>query len=133
MATYKVFVSHSWSHDDDMNNLTKLLNSRLYYNFEYTEFRKHNPIESIHDPYVKRTIRENIQNSNVFLAIAGIYATYSEWMEYEMQIAQDYGFKIIGIKPFGNIYISSKVQSYAHEIVNWNTESIIAAIVRNKK
>jgi hypothetical protein len=80
-----------------------------------------------------RRIRENIQQSNVFLAIAGVYASYSEWMEYEMRMAKFYGLKIIGVKPYGNQYISSKVSEYADEIVNWNTESIVATISRNSK
>ena len=133
MAQYKIFVSHAWNYDDDMERLSDLLNSRMYYIFEFTEFRKHNAVDSINSDYIMRRIRENIQKSNVFLAIAGVYASYSDWMEYEMRMAKYYGLKIIGIKPYGNQYTSSKVSEYADEIVNWNTESIVAAISRNRR
>lgn len=131
MGKHKLFVSHSWSRDDELSNLTNLLNARGYYNFEFTEFRKHNSVDSINTEYIKKRIRENILDSNVVLAIAAVSSSYSDWIEYELRKAKEYGVKIIGIKPYGNSYVSSVVSEYAEEIVNWNTESIVSAISKH--
>lgn len=36
--TYKIFISHSWSHVNDLKSLRNLLESRGYFNVEFTEF-----------------------------------------------------------------------------------------------
>lgn len=133
MRSYKLFVSHSWSKDEELTNLTKLLNNRGYISFEYTEFRKHTPIESINDEYVKSRIRGRLILSDVVLAIAHVSASYSNYIEYELKKAKEYGLKIIGVRPFGQERISNVVQEYADEIVYWNTESIVIAIRKCSK
>jgi hypothetical protein len=63
--------------------------------------------------------------------MGGVYSTYSKWINKEILIANE-SFSIpkpiIGIKPWGQTNISTKVQENAVEIVGWNTESIVAAI-----
>jgi hypothetical protein len=67
------------------------------------------------------------------LVMAGVYATTSEWISYEMDYANSKGIPIIGVVPRGQERISKLVQNYADEIVKWYTESIIAAIRRHSK
>lgn len=69
-----------------------------------------------------------IKNSEVILAIAGVYATHSEWMNWELQVAKDLKKSIIGVIPWGQQRVSSIVNQYAVEVVGWNTESIVNAI-----
>ena len=70
---------------------------------------------------------------HVVVVMAGVYATYSKWINIEIDIATD-GFStpkpILAVRPRGNTVISSVVRDAADEIVNWNTESIVAAIRR---
>lgn len=37
---YNIFISHSWAHSSDLQDLQKLLNSRGYFNVEFTEASK---------------------------------------------------------------------------------------------
>ena len=133
MGSYKIFVSHSWSKDEELTNLTNLLNNRNYISFEYTEFTKHSPVESIDADYVKLRIRQRLLISDVVLAIAHVSASYSGFIEYELKKAKEYGIKIIGVRPYGQERISSVVQEYADEVVYWNTESIVLAIRKLSK
>lgn len=129
--TYQVFISHSWSHVNDLRNLRNLLESRGYFHVEFTEVPPKNPINSANAYYVKQRLSEKIASSDVVLGIAGIYASYSDWMEWELDKAIANNIPIIGVVPWGQINISRVVSNRAKEIVRWNTESIVAAIRRN--
>lgn len=125
---YAVFVSHSWDHSDDLNNLHNLLNNRGYFSYDSKEVTKYAPINSFNATYIKQRLRERIRNSNIVLALAGIYASHSDWMKWEIETAKELGIPIIGIIPRGQERISQTV--FVNSIVNvrWNTESIIQAI-----
>ncbi len=131
MAT-KVFISHSWQYVSDLNNLRNLLNERGYFNVEFTEVPPSEPINSTSASYIKTKLTERLKESDIVLGIAGIYATHSDWMTWELDKALNLNKKIIGVKPGGNTNISSMVNSRAVEVVDWNTESIVSAIRRHK-
>jgi len=126
--SYKIFISHSWAHHDDLLALRNLLNSRGYFNVEFTEASKDVPINSPYAPYIKTRLRNKIQSSNIVLALAGVYASHSEWMPWELDTAKSYGIQIIGIIPWGQERISSQVLTRSVVDVRWNTESIVNAI-----
>lgn len=76
-----IFISHSWGSHDELLRLRNLLNARPYFRAEFSEVSKDIPINSVNADYIKRVLGEKIRNSNVLLAIAGIYASHSTWME----------------------------------------------------
>lgn len=126
-----VFISHSWSHINDLENLKELLNNRGYFNVEFMQVEPKDPIKSENSAYIRRVLKDKIQNSNVVLGISAIYASHSEWMEWELRTAKDLGLKVVGVVPRGQERISQVVRNYANEEVRWNTESIVDAIRRN--
>ncbi|MBR4326255.1 MAG: TIR domain-containing protein [Bacteroidales bacterium] len=126
--TYNLFISHSWDYVDDLMNLRELLESRGYFKVEFFEVPPHDPIESSNSDYVKSRIRQKIAQSDVVIGIAGMYATYSEWMEWELNAAKNMGKPILGVIPRGQQRVSQTVKSVSDKIVHWNTESIVAAI-----
>ena len=77
---------------------------------------------------LKEAIRRQMQPASCILILAGVYSTYSKWINIEIELAQSMGKKIIAIEPWGAERTSSKVKSAAHSIVRWNTDSIINAI-----
>lgn len=125
---YKIFISHSWAHHADLIALRNLLNSRGYFNVEFTEASKETPINSLSAIYIKSRLKDKIINSDVVLALAGIYASHSEWMEWELDTAVKNNIPIIGIIPRGQERISTVVYSRSKVDVKWYTESIIEAI-----
>lgn len=129
--TYRVFISHSWSHVDDLNRLRSLLEARGYFHVEFTDAPPMNPINSVNSNYIRQRLSEKIASSDVVLGIAGIYASYSDWMTWELDKAIENSIPIVGVVPWGQINISRVVSSRAKEIVKWNTESIVGAIRRN--
>ncbi|USF86396.1 TIR domain-containing protein [Candidatus Endoriftia persephonae] len=126
--TYNVFISHSWVHIDDLKKLRTLLNNRGYFDVEFEEASPDEPIDSENAEYIKTRLREKIRNANIVLGIAGIYASHSDWIEWELDTAIKNDIPIVGVIPRGQERISQVVYSRSKEDVRWNTESIVAAI-----
>ena len=85
------------------------------------------------DAQLRSAIRNQISPSSVVIILAGVYSTYSKWINIEIDVAQN-GFTspkpILAIRPWGSERISSVVRDAADEVVGWNTESVVGAIRR---
>jgi len=125
---YHIFISHSWAYPDDLKNLRKLLNERGYFNVEFEEASAEEPINSANAVYIKNRLKQKISNSNIVLGIAGMYASYSDWMTWELDRAIELDVPIVGVAPWGQERVSKTVSDRAKEVVRWNTESIVAAV-----
>jgi len=128
IKTYSIFVSHSWDHSNDLISLHNLLSNRGYFYYDPQEVTKNNPINSENAIYIKQRLRERIRNSNILLALAGIYASHSDWMKWEIETAKELEVPIVGIIPRGQERISQVVFANSIVDVHWNTESIVQAI-----
>ena len=125
---YRIFISHSWTYPQDLENLRNLLNERGYFNVSFEEATADVPINSTNATYVKSRLKLKISNSNIVLGIAGMYASYSDWMAWELETANDLDIPIVGVIPRGQERISTSVTKYSKQDVRWNTESIVEAI-----
>ena len=125
---YNVFISHSWDHVDDLIRLRNLLNRKGYFNVEFIESTPTNPIHSNNVYYIRQQLSERIKSSDIVLGVAGIYASYSDWMVWELDKAKEHNKPILGIIPWGNERVSTVVSNRADKIVRWNTDSIVDAI-----
>ncbi|MGC8774545.1 MAG: TIR domain-containing protein [Chlorobaculum sp.] len=126
-------MSHSWAHSDDLTALQNLLNSRGYFNVVFTEASKDVPINSQNATYVKSRLKSKIINSDIVLALAGVYASHSDWMIWELDTAVSNSIPIVGVIPRGQERISQEVYNRSKEDVRWNTESIVEAIRKHAK
>lgn len=132
MRTHHLFISHSWAYGDQYNRLVGLLRSRRYFRFRDYSVPKDDPIHSAPtSPALRRAIKAKMAPCGAVLILAGVYATYSNWIDQEIELAQE-GFRfskpIIAIKPLGSKRISVPVQQAADRVVSWRTESIVQAI-----
>lgn len=126
--TYSIFISHSWDNPNDLEKLRNLLNKRGYFNVEFKEVTKDEPINSDNAAYIKQSLKNKINNSNIVLGLAGMYASHSDWMEWELDKALELEVPIVGVIPRGQDRISTTVSSRSKIDVCWNTESIVNAI-----
>lgn len=125
---YKVFISHSWTYVEELNRLKNLLESRGYFNVQFEEATPDCPINSENAYYIRQRLKQKIANSDIVLGIAGIYASHSEWMQWELDKALEIDVPIVGVIPWGAERVSTVVSSRAKQVVHWNTESIVEAI-----
>ena len=132
MKTFNLFISHSWAYSNTYDGLVALLNQRSYFSYHDYSIPKDDPIHTNGtDLELYNAIKNHISPSSVVLILAGVYASYSKWIDKEISIAKN-GFinqkPIIAIEPWGSERTSVPVKEAADRIVKWNTESIVAAI-----
>ena len=130
--TYNLFLSHSWANGDDYDRLINLLNQRPYFIYKDYSVPKDDPI---HDAPTSRALYDAIKRHmtpcHVIVIMAGVYATYSTWIQNEIKIAKNEFTNpkpIVAVKPFANVNVSRVVSDAADRSVAWNTESVVAAI-----
>lgn len=128
--TYNLFLSHSWRHGAQYDRLANLLQERGYFPWNDFSVPRNHPIHTNGtDKQLYEAISNKIRLCHVVLILAGVYATYSKWIDKEIQIATvDFDKPIIGVKPRAQINFSAKVQNAAVALVGWNTESVVDAI-----
>ena len=126
-----MFISHSWKYVEELEKLRSLLEAKGYFEIEFTEVPPSEKINSKNNTYIKSRLREKIVDSDVVLGIAGMYASYSDWMEWELATAVACEKKVVGVLPRGAERVSTTVSNYATTIVRWNTDSIVDAIKSN--
>ncbi len=132
MKTYNLFISHSWNYADQYDRLVELLRERRYFAFRDYSVPMDDPIHDAGtDDQLRQAIRDQMTPCHVVLILSGIYATYSKWINIEIDLAES-GFSqakpIIAIRPWGSERISAPVRQAADRIVRWNTESVVGAI-----
>lgn len=126
---YNLFISHSWTYSGAYDALVNLLNSSPNFDYKNYSVPKDDPIHNArYDYQLKEAIRNQMQHASCILILAGIYSTYSKWINIEIELAKDLDKKIIAIEPFGSEKTSSIVKNAADVIVKWSTDSIISAI-----
>ena len=132
MKTYNLFISHSWSYSNNYNDLVNLLNARSYFSFRNYSVPKDDPLHTNGtDLQLYNAIKNQITHSSVVLILAGVYASYSKWIDKEIYIAKNEFYRnkpIVAIEPWGSVRTSVPVKEAADMIVRWNTESVVSAI-----
>jgi len=129
---HHLFISHSWAYGKNYDSLIKKLRERSYFSFSDYSVPKNDPIHTNGTAKeLKEAIERKMKPCGVIIILAGVYATYSKWINKEIEIAKKYNKPILAIEPWGAEKTSSVVKEATKEngkIVKWNTESIISAI-----
>ena len=134
--TYHLFISHSWTYSTQYDGLKNLLD--VYANghpsFNYVDYSvpKDDPVHTNGTVrQLEAAIKNHMQPAQVVIVLAGVYASYSKWIDKEIKIAQ-IGFTnskpILAIEPYGSERTSATVKEAADKIVGWRTSSIVNAI-----
>ena len=126
---YNLFISHSWAYGDAYDGLINLLNKRRYFEYRNYSVPKNDQIHKAkNDSQLRTAIRKQMQPVSCVLILAGVYSTYSKWINIEIELAKEMGKRIIAIEPWASQKTSQTVKNNADVIVGWNTESIVKAI-----
>ena len=67
-------------------------------------------------------------DSQIVIILSGMYVSYSDWIQYEIEKAYKMNKYIIGVKPWGNERMPQIVRDRADVIVGCNKNGIISAI-----
>lgn len=138
MSTYNIFISHAWKYSEHYNKIVQWLNEAqiegklIWKNYSVPV---HDPLVDPNTPVGKTTLKaelkEQISPASKVIILAGMYAAYSDWIDYEIDTAVSYNKYIIGVKPWGQERIPSKISNNADVMVGWNKDSVINAIINS--
>ncbi len=130
VRTRNLFISHSWAYKDAYEKFCALLNSAPRFYYRNYSVPKDDPIHNAANQLaLYAAIKQQIVFCEVVIIMAGVYSTYSKWIQKEIQIAKrDFNKPLLAVKPWGNTQVSSIVQANADRLVSWNTDSIVRAI-----
>ncbi|WP_199519430.1 TIR domain-containing protein [Haloferax sp. Atlit-47N] len=126
---YNVFISHAWDYNDDYERVVDFLDD-----FDELEWQDHSvpltdPLDTVNDVHLRARLRDQIRTTSVVLVLAGMYSAHREWIQNEIELANEFEKPIIGIRPHGAKQTPNVVEEAATEMVGWRQNSIIRAIV----
>jgi len=129
-----IFISHSWKYPNAYDGLVSLLDKDYWFSYKDYSVPRDEPLTIYNKMYYESELRNKIRNQmrtcHVVLILAGVYASYSDSINMEIEIAKELGKPIIAIQPWGAEKTSQIVKSNSDVIVGWNSSSIIDAIKR---
>lgn len=107
-----------------------LLNNAPYFQYSNYSVPKNDPIHNARSNQALRAaIKRKMSPCQVVLIMAGVYSTYSMWINEELVIAkEDFKKPVLAITPWGAQRVSTVVRDSADLIVKWNTSSIVGGI-----
>ncbi len=131
-SKYNLFISHSWTYSDAYEKFIGLLDAKPYFLYKNHSVPKDDPVHNApYDYQLYEAIKNKIQSVHVVLILAGVYSSYSKWIDKEIKIAKEefmVSKPIIAIQPWRAERTSRKVKDAADKIVGWNTDSIVSVI-----
>jgi hypothetical protein len=134
MRSYNLFISHSWSYSENYKKLCNLLDKANYFEYKDYSIPKDDPLiinaktDASYKKQLRDKIKEQMKYASVVIILAGVYASYSETINMEIEISKELGKPILAIEPFASEKTSVKVKESASKIVAWNTSSVVSAI-----
>jgi MTH538 TIR-like domain (DUF1863) len=130
LNTYRLFISHSWAYGDAYDKLLKFFNEHPNFLWANYSVPKNDPVHNAsNDIQLYNAIKAQIAPVNCVVILAGVYSTYSKWINKEIEISKTYFNKpIIAVEPWASEKTSKIVKDCADEIVKWQSKSIVDAI-----
>lgn len=130
-----VFISHAWSHSGHYTTLADwIFNEKWSVGQASLDFRdfsvpKNDPIHNANnDKQLKEAIFKQISMSHVVVIPTGMYASYSKWIQKEIEGSTGFKKPILAVNPWGQERTSNVVTSAASKTVGWNKQPVIDAI-----
>jgi len=98
--------------------------------FEYFDHSvsSEDPIDARLPNHLRKKIRDQMRSTSVVLVLGGMYVSYSDWIQEEIEMANEMEKPIIGVKPPKNDRVPKMLQEHAAEIVEADGTEILDAI-----
>ncbi|MCD8059435.1 MAG: TIR domain-containing protein [Bacteroides fragilis] len=128
LRDYHILISHSWSYATKYDTVCSWFDEAQ--NFKWSDYSVccDKPLDTSTDSELKEKLRNRIALSSCIVVLSGMYVTYSEWIDYEIETALAMDKPIIGVKPWGQERVPLKVQDSSSVMVGWNEKSVVDAV-----
>jgi hypothetical protein len=123
----RIFVSHSWSHDEDYNRLIKAFKSLnfKFYNHSIPEYKAQDLKTG---GEIEQKINNQLLYSRCLLVLGGNYSE-KYWIKKEVEIAKSLQKKVIVVRPWNTNEIPDYLKNSADDIVDFIPKEIIKLII----
>ena len=128
LKTYKIFISHAWTYNDEYFRLINMLDAAPRFRWSNYSVPEHDPKHARTNEQLIQALHNQIRPTDAVIILAGMYVPYSGWIQKEIDIAHEMKKPIIWIAPWGSQKIPKAVQDAADEIVGWNTNSVVSTV-----
>lgn len=128
LHNYHILISHSWDYSNQYKTIKGWLDDYPYFKWTDYSVPLSHPIDVNSKNELKRKLKERISLCSCVIILSGMYVSYSEWIDYEIDVAVLYNKPIIGIIPWGQERIPTKVQNCADTLIRWNADSVVRAV-----
>jgi hypothetical protein len=126
--TYRLFISHSWKYGDAYEKMVKFLNEQGISYYDHS-VPKDDPVHTNgSNKQLREAIDAKIKGCSGVIILAGVYASYSKWINEEITISRDYKKPIIAVEPWASEKTSAVVRNAADKVVKWNGKSLGDAV-----
>lgn len=122
-----IFISHSWRYQEEYKTIYQWLKEELSF-YDYSIPMHDNCGENLPNYRLKECIENQIRYSSIVIIIGRIAASYSEWINFEIDTAYEMDKCIILIKPWGHERLPDNAKEKSNYLVNWNKNSLIKTI-----
>jgi hypothetical protein len=130
-----VFISHAWSYSGHYQTLEKWIFSTEWNSggvpllFRDFSIPKTDPIHNAKtDKALKEAIFNKIRRSHVIVIPCGMYASYSYWIQKEIDGAKFYKKPILAVNPWAQQRKSSVVINNSDKQVGWNQKPVVQSV-----
>lgn len=128
LKEYHIFISHSWDYGNHYDTIKKWLMDSPYFSFADYSVPLSRPLDVKGKNDLEKKLRNRISLCGCVIILSGMYVSYSEWIDYEIDTALSLGKPIIGVKPWGQERVPLKVLRYADTLIGWNSISVVDAV-----
>jgi hypothetical protein len=130
LTNYRLFISHSWAYRDAYEKLVGFFNEHPNFKWSNYSVPQDDPINNApNETALYNAIKNQIAPVNCVIILAGVYSTYSKWINKEIDICKNVFDKpLVAVQPWGAERTSTTVKNNADIIVNWQSASIVQAI-----
>ena len=128
MKMFRIFISHSWAYSSQYDKIEEFLQQEKieYYNHSVP---KDDPIHTNGtDKDLAAKIEAKVKGCSCIIILAGVYASYSKWVNKEIEMAKKYNKPIIAVEYWGSERTSRVVKDAATTVVKWNSKSVANAV-----
>lgn len=123
---YRIFISHAWSYNEEYYRLVKGFTDFPNFDFRNYSVPEHDPFDT--SAKLSKKLLDQMNPVQVVIVVAGMYAAYSDWIQYEIDEAVRLGKPIIGVRPWNQERVPTSVQNAATIMHGWNFGPIIQSI-----
>src|ERR1051325_12181979 len=93
-----VFVSYDYDNDKHYKRLLQAWSANSQFNLEFFDQSVDVSVNSIQAGPIRRVISQRISKSDLLLCIVGEETHHSDWVDWEIEKADELGKKIVAVK-----------------------------------